>query len=600
MSTSTKKIQRKVRWNWDSLQTRTVIFNKARPLKLLKLSGYRKLRLILRKRRMIKTSQTNLSSCAAWWEPNGSLPSTSDKVLRERLLTINEPVVIVEDGGSQSLASGGVTRLGETVVKEKGFPIVGYAHPIAPGLLGDPSFCRDYGLRYPYVSGAMANGIGSADIVEEMGNAGMLGFFGAAGLPLGLIETAIDRITKSLEDKPYGFNLIHSPNEPELENAIVALYLDRGVRLVEASAYLGLTLPVIRYRVSGIHQDSTGRIVTPNRIIAKVSRIEVASKFLAPPPEPMLNQLVAAGDITLDQARLASKIPVAQDITVEADSGGHTDNQQAVTLLPTMTALRDRLQAEHNYEVQLRVGAGGGVATPASAAAFFSMGAAYIVTGTINQCSIEAGTSDTVREMLAQAQQADITMAPAADMFEMGVQVQVLKRGTMFAMRGARLYDIYRSCDGLDSIPLAERSVLEKTIFRAPLETIWEQTKAFFQDRDPAQVTRAESDKKHRMALVFRWYLGQSSNWANTGEPSRKIDYQIWCGPAMGAFNEWVKGTFLEDYQNRKVATIAFNILYGTAVQLRLNSLKNQGVSISGGTCTIQPRPVAEIKEYFE
>ena len=42
------------------------------------------------------------------------------------------------------------------------------------------------------------------------------------------------------------------------------------------------------------------------------------------------------------------------------------------------------------------------------------------------------------------------------------------------------------------------------------------------------------------MALVFRWYLGRSSHWANAGEPSRTVDYQVWCGPAMAAFNEWV------------------------------------------------------------
>ena len=83
--------------------------------------------------------------------------------------------------------------------------------------------------------------------------------------------------------------------------------------------------------------------------------------------------------------------------------------------------------------------------------------------------------------MLAQAQQADIAMAPAADMFEMGVKVQVLKRGTLFAMRAAKLYELYRAHDSLDEIPASERANIEKTMFRAPLETIWEQTKAYFQ-----------------------------------------------------------------------------------------------------------------------
>src|SRR5207237_10378602 len=110
----------------------------------------------------------------------------------------------------------------------------------------------------------------------------------------------------------------------------------------------------------------------------------------------------------------------------------------AITRPPTMLALRDRLQARHGYNQSLRVGAAGGIATPASAAAAFVMGAAYVLTGSINQACVESGSSDAVREMLAQAEQADVIMAPAADMFEMGVKVRVVERGTMFARRAAR------------------------------------------------------------------------------------------------------------------------------------------------------------------
>ena len=70
----------------------------------------------------------------------------------------------------------------------------------------------------------------------------------------------------------------------------------------------------------------------------------------------------------------------------------------------------------------------------------------------------------------AQAEQADTIMAPAADMFEMGVKVQVLKRGTMFAMRAAKLYELYRTCPSLEEVPAAERTFIEKNLFRAPLE----------------------------------------------------------------------------------------------------------------------------------
>jgi len=82
------------------------------------------------------------------------------------------------------------------------------------------------------------------------------------------------------------------------------------------------------------------------------------------------------------------------------------------------------------------------------------------------------------------------------------------------------------------------------------------------------------------MALVFRSYLGRSSNWANTGDPTRKIDYQIWCGPAMGAFNHWTKGTFLEKSDNRKTVTVAMNLLFGAAVVTRVNWLRHQGIAL--------------------
>ena len=455
--------------------------------------------------------------------------------------------------------------------------------------LGDPAFRADHRLRYAYVAGAMANGIGSVEVVEAMSRAGMVGFFGAAGLPLVRVEAAIDRLSKSLGDSPHGYNLIHSPNEPDHEKAVVELYLNRGVRLVEASAFLDLTLPLIRYRTHGIHVDASGRVVTPNKVIAKVSRVEVASKFFAPPPERLLQELVRGRALTPEQAQLAGRIPVAQDLTAEADSGGHTDNRPLVTLLPTLLALRDRLQTQHRYETPLRVGAAGGIATPASAAAAFVMGAAYVLTGSINQACVESGSSDAVREMLAQAEQADVIMAPAADMFEMGVKVQVLKRGTMFAMRAAKLYELYRSHARLEDLPVAERAALEKNLFRAPLEEIWAQTRVYFMERDPREVERAEREPKHRMALVFRWYLGQSSRWANAGEPTRKLDYQVWCGPAMGAFNEWTKGSFLEQARNRRVVPVAYNLLHGAAVLLRLNMLRCQGVPIDPEWSRLSP-----------
>ena len=47
--------------------------------------------------------------------------------------------------------------------------------------------------------------------------------------------------------------------------------------------------------------------------------------------------------------------------------------------------------------------------------------------------------------------------APAADMFERGIHVQVLRRGTRFHVKAKRLHDIYRRHAGLAELPAEDR-----------------------------------------------------------------------------------------------------------------------------------------------
>lgn len=524
-----------------------------------------------------------------WWFPERLLPIADQVLLRAVVADLTAVIIIVLTAQGMAVAQGGHGSYEPGPNGSEGYPVAGYAPSVDLSSLGDASFREDHGLRYAYVTGAMANGIASVEVVEAMSRAGMLGFFGSAGLSLDRVDKAIARLQSTLGDKPFGFNLIHSPNEPDHEAATVDLYIRRGVHLVEASAYLQLTPPIVRYRLHGIHRDEFGRIITPNRVIGKVSRVEVATRFFSPAPDKIVQELVQQGHLTKEQAELAKHVPIAQDLTAEADSGGHTDNRPAITLLPTLLALRDRLQKEHGYEQPLRVGLGGGIATPSSVAAAFAMGAAYVVTGSINQACVESGSSDLVRGMLAQAEQADVAMAPAADMFEMGVKVQVLKRGTMFAMRAAKLYELYRAYPSIEALPGAERQHLEKNLFRANLDEIWQQTCDYFMNRDASQVERAERDPKHRMALVFRWYLGMASRWANAGVVDRQVDYQVWCGPSMGAFNEWTKGSYLEKVEKRQCSDVALSLMYGAAILNRQNCLRVQGIELPREAFPLEP-----------
>lgn len=467
--------------------------------------------------------------------------------------------------------------------------------------LGDAAFRRAHGLTFNYVGGAMANGIASVELVFALARAGFLGIYGAAGLDVATVEAAIIRLAAALgeENLPYGINLIHSPGEPALEMRLVELFFRRQITLIEASAFLKLTPAVVLFRAKGLRRNEDGQVEARHKVIAKVSRVEVARAFLSPAPDVLLQELVANGALTAEEAALAKEIPVAEDVTAEADSGGHTDNRSAITLIPTMLALRDEIQLAHGYAQRPRIGAAGGIATPEGAAAAFAMGAAYIVTGTVNQACVESGTSDLVRGMLAGAKQADCAMAPAADMFEMGVKVQVLKHGTMFPMRAAKLFELYSKFPSLEALPDAERAALEKTWFRAPLTAVWASTKAYFAGRDPAQIERAERDPKHKMALVFRSYLGQSSHWANRGEEGRKFDFQVWCGPAMGAFNEWAKGSHLEPAAGRSAANIGFNLLAGAAVTLRRAFLRVQGVEAETRLPPFRPLTDAQLVNFL-
>lgn len=534
---------------------------------------------------------------AGWWTPGEDPPQSGGRALNRALLNTTRPVYLLDADGGPGVAQSGTFTTGECLPDGgDGFPVLGYAPPLHPADLGDAAFKEKHRLRYPYVVGAMANGITSVEMVEAAGRAGMIGFFGAAGLGLDRIREAISQFAQRLPDHPYGFNLIHSPSEPDLELGTVELYLKHGIRRISASAFLQMTLPLVYYRVKGIHRTGDGEIVCPNRIIAKVSRIEIAEKFFSPPPEKILSDLVERRMITPGEAELSRTVPMADDLTAEADSGGHTDNRPALTLLPTMMALRDTLADRFEYRRSLCVGLGGGIATPASAAAAFAMGAAYVLTGSVNQACVEAGTSETVRRMLARAVQADVTMAPAADMFEMGVKVQVLKRGTMFAVRAAKLYDFYRRYDRYEGIPEQQRAALEKDCFHGSFREEWERTRDFFAVRDPKQIDRAERDPRHKMALVFRAYLGKSSKWAVTGESGRQMDYQIWCGPAMGAFNQWARGSFLEDPEHRETVTIAMNLLLGAAVTTRAGWLRQQGISLPPDAGRFMPLTLAKIQ----
>jgi PfaD family protein len=535
---------------------------------------------------------SDVSVREARWRPSDRPAAFTPVELLSVVQTVRATAYVVQDeAGRRGVGLGG-ERVDDS---SPGLPVLASLPPLYPEWLGDRSFCETHGTRFPYVTGAMANGIATTRLVAAIAENGCLGFFGAAGLPLSRLEAALDELQRELNPRglPWGSNLIHSPNEPSLEEAVVDLYIRRGVQRVEASAFMGLTAAVVRYACTGLTTDRSGQIVRRHHLFAKISREEVARHFLEPPPARILHSLVERGQLTENEAKLAGHVPLAEDITTEADSGGHTDNRPLTTLFPTILALRDKITAARAYTRPVRVGAAGGLGTPSAVAAAFALGAAYVLTGSINQACLESGLDSSGKAMLAQAGMADVGMAASADMFEMGVQVQVLRGSTLFAVRSRKLYELYKSYPSLQAIPADEREKVETQMLRTSFEGAWKSTRAFWTERDPREVQKAEADPRHQMALVFRSYLGLASRWAIAGQADRTSDYQIWCGPAMGAFNAMAQGSFLESPENRSVGQVAKNLLEGAAVITRAQQLRTFGLAVPAAGFHFRPRPLA-------
>lgn len=487
---------------------------------------------------------------------------------------------IRRETSSHPVVKTNLTKQEMTQKDAKNHPQLRHNEHITVQKLGDAQFKKDYNLTYAYVTGAMFRGIASEQLVVKVARAGMLGFYGAGGLHLTKIEEAIRLIQKELHNQEsYGMNLLHNPTNPMLEEQTVNLYLQYRVTILEASAFMGITPALIIYRAKGLKRALDGQITISNRIIAKISRPEVAEAFLSPAPERLVTKLLQEQKITHEEVELLSRIPMADDLSVEADSGGHTDLGVAYALMPTIVQLRDNIMQKYQYAKRVRVGAAGGIGTPAAASAAFILGADFIVTGSINQCTVEAGTSDIAKDLLQQANVQDTDYAPAGDMFELGARIQVLKKSLFFPARANKLYELYRHYNSLDEIDTKTKQMLQTKIFYRSFDDIYEELKSIY---PPSEIEKAERNPKHKMVLIFKWYFSYSSRLALSGNTEHKVDYQIHCGPALGSFNQWVKKTELENWRNRHVDDIGIKLIVETATLLNQRILSLQGIHQEG------------------
>lgn len=383
--------------------------------------------------------------------------------------------------------------------------------------LGGEGVRAGYGIRYAYLAGALGHGVSGPDMLLRLAGAGLFGFLGTTGRTLAEVDADLRVLTATLGTGGWGVNLPAGVADADWTNQLVDLALRHGARYADAPGLAGPTAELVRWRYTGARTTADGDCRVPRRLLVKAGRADRAEAFLRPAPDALIDRLRATGALTDEEAACAARVPVASEVCAEADSGWLAGGVSSATLLPSILASRDAASARHGHHVH--IGASGGLGTPEAVAAAFLIGAEFVLTGSINQCTPQARTSDAARTLLATLGPDDTTLVPGAEPLALGGQSRVVRRGTLFPTRAAARWR--RRQLGAGAVGSA-----------------------------------GDDDRAYHAATIRA---------AVTGDERHRLEYQIPCGPAMGAFNRYATRAGLSDWRDRHVELLAESLMTGAA-----------------------------------
>ena len=135
------------------------------------------------------------------WKGSLDTISFEPTAIKNKLLSLDKACYIVKVANNIGVTNDGYlapAEIGTTGQVE----LLTSLNPIKIQQLGDPSFLSFYGVQSAYMTGAMAGGIASEEMVIALGKEKILGSFGAGGLPPERLEAAINRIQQALPHSP--------------------------------------------------------------------------------------------------------------------------------------------------------------------------------------------------------------------------------------------------------------------------------------------------------------------------------------------------------------------------------------------------------------
>jgi trans-AT polyketide synthase/acyltransferase/oxidoreductase domain-containing protein len=137
----------------------------------------------------------------------------------------------------------------------------------------------------------------------------------------------------------------------------------------------------------------------------------------------------------------------------------------------------------------------------------------------------------------------------------------VLKKGVFFPARANKLYEVYKFYDCIEDIDTKISQQIQRYYFGRSFNEVYQEIKEHYSRKNIKELDNIESSPKHKMAVIFKEYFRLSTKAALIGDATNKVNFQIMCGPSLGAFNQWAKKTELKDWRNRHIDEIGVRLI---------------------------------------
>ena len=501
------------------------------------------------------------------YRPHSWLPHLQD---------LSRPLVFAKEGKKVGLVPG-ARELRSLMYAERS-SICAMLPPQNLSDLGNKNFQEVHGVKYSYCVAPFEREVCSPKLVAELAQQGILGFCPVEYMDTHQVNETLTKLRSLSNGKPYGVGYKYHPHHPDLEEHMLELFVSADVPRLFLSHYVQATKAMVHYRLTGLTANDKGVPQPKHQLFIRVPHTGLAEYFAQPAPQDLIDALVTEGRLTEEEGLLGSKLPLSQDIIVDGDVSRTGGKQDIVSLFP---ALRHSLRrAKIGRSVEVRVGVAGELATPEAINAAFKMGADFVVTGSVNGLTIEAGGSQARKELLAKAKPEDFVSAPSFEYLDADYRVRVTKFGTMFATKANRMEELYRATDSLDGLTHEGLKFLEQKVFQCSLVEAYDKAEPFLRQWWPNLVEQATTSPKVRASLLLKWFLFESNQWAIDGVQGRQMDYQVRGDGAVGSFNLWRENTEFNDISKISVVQLALNLLKGAAVISRMQVLKEHGVPV--------------------